>query len=180
MGICHFVVAAIVGTHPGEAIAQSPASAWTAVVFIWIFVIGFGFSWGPTAWVIVSEVFPLGLRAKGVSIGASSNWLNNFAVAISTFNFLNVAPYGAYIFLGAICVLSAFYVYFLVPETKNRTLDELDELFGDQSGRSKMEAAFLLQAQKDVGLLAFADMAIDEDNSPEKGDVADVKSESSA
>lgn len=34
-------------------------------------------SWGPVAWIIISEVFPLGLRAKGVSIGGSSNWLNN-------------------------------------------------------------------------------------------------------
>ena len=33
--------------------------------------------WGPVAWIIISEVFPLGLRAKGVSIGGSSNWLNN-------------------------------------------------------------------------------------------------------
>lgn len=37
-------------------------------------------------------------------------------------------------------------------------MDELDELFGDQSGRSKMETAMLLQAQKDVGLLDFADL----------------------
>lgn len=33
--------------------------------------------WGPVAWIIISEVFPLGLRAKGVSLGGSSNWLNN-------------------------------------------------------------------------------------------------------
>lgn len=33
--------------------------------------------WGPVAWIVISEVFPLGLRAKGVSIGGSSNWLNN-------------------------------------------------------------------------------------------------------
>lgn len=35
----------------------------------------------PGAWVVVAEVFPLGVRAKGISIGASSNWLNNFAVS---------------------------------------------------------------------------------------------------
>lgn len=34
----------------------------------------------PGAWVVIAEVFPLGVRAKGISIGASSNWLNNFAV----------------------------------------------------------------------------------------------------
>ena len=35
----------------------------------------------PGAWVLVAEVFPLGVRAKGISIGGSSNWLNNFAVS---------------------------------------------------------------------------------------------------
>lgn len=35
------------------------------------------FRWGPVAWIIISEVFPLGMRAKGVSLGGQSNWLNN-------------------------------------------------------------------------------------------------------
>ncbi|UZJ56789.1 hypothetical protein CBS101457_006109 [Exobasidium rhododendri] len=159
MACSHYIVAAIIGSHDnGKGLPEAPAAGWTAVVFIWIFAMGFGFSWGPGAWVIVSEIFPLGLRAKGISIGASSNWLNNFAVALSTPDFVAAAPYGAYIFLGSICVISCFYVYFLVPETKNRTLDELDELFGDQSGRSKLESAMMIQAQKDVGLLALADL----------------------
>lgn len=106
----------------------------------------------------MAEVFPLGLRAKGVSIGASSNWLNNFAVAISTPKFVAAAPYGAYIFLGLMCVIAAVWVFFVVPETKNKTLDELDADFGDQSGRSKMEAEMMLQAQRDVGLLSVADI----------------------
>jgi hypothetical protein len=61
---------------------------------------------------------------------ASSNWLNNFAVGMSTPDFVTAAPYGVYIFLGLMCILGTLYVYFLVPETKNRTLDEMDELFG--------------------------------------------------
>lgn len=116
------------------------------------------FLFSHSAWVIVAEVYPLGLRAKGVSIGASSNWLNNFAVAMSTPDFVAVAPYGAYIFLGLMCVLAAAYVAFLVPETKGRTLDELDELFGDNSGRSKWEADLMMQAQQEVGLLSMADL----------------------
>jgi len=156
MGICHLVVAGIIAQFTDDWNAENgrgDAAGWAAVVFIWLFAIGFGFSWGPTAWVIVAEAFPLGLRAKGVSIGASSNWLNNFAVAISTPDFVAAAPYGAYIFLGIMCVLAAVWVFFFVPEFKNRTLDEIDELFGDNSGRSKWEGDLMLQAQQDVGLL---------------------------
>jgi hypothetical protein len=103
----------------------------------------------------VAEVFPLGLRAKGVSIGASSNWLNNFAVALSTPDFVSAASYGAYIFLGLMCVLGALYVYFGVPETAGRTLDEIDQLFGDTSGRSRLEGEIMHGAMRDVGLLSF-------------------------
>jgi len=163
MGICHFIVAGIIGTSRSDWPAHKGAG-WAAVVFIWIFSICFGISWGPCAWIVVAEVFPLGLRAKGVSIGASSNWLNNFAVAISTPDFVAAAPYGAYIFLGLICVLGAFYVHFGVPETKARTLEEIDELFGDQSGQSRLEVKMLHQAQRDVGLLAVAGIELQQDN----------------
>ena len=77
---------------------------------------------------------------------------------MSTPDFVAVAPYGAYIFLGLMCAIAAVYVYFLVPETKNRTLDELDEIFGDTSGRSTWEAQMMNQAQRDVGLLSLLDL----------------------
>ncbi len=101
-------------------------------------------------------MFPLGLRAKGVSIGAASNWLNNFAVAMSTPDFITAAPYGVFIFLGLMCFTAIAYVIFFVPETKLKSLDELDAVFGDNSGRSQWEAGMMLQAQRDVGLLRLA------------------------
>ncbi|KAK6203088.1 putative sugar transporter, high affinity [Scheffersomyces amazonensis] len=155
MGVCHFIVAGILGsvsdftTHSG--------AGWAAVVFVWIFAIGFGYSWGPCAWIIVAEVFPLGMRAKGISIGASSNWLNNFAVAMSTPDFVASAKYGAYIFLGLMCIFGAIYIQFFVPETKGRTLDEIDELFGDTSGTSRTEAEIHNRILKEVGLLDLLD-----------------------
>ena len=75
MGICHFSVSIIIARCSHDWPAHA-AAGWVAAAFIWLFAIAFGFSWGPAAWVAVAEVFPLGLRAKGVSIGASSNWLN--------------------------------------------------------------------------------------------------------
>lgn len=82
MGMCHFVVAGIIGQF-GKNFSTHAGAGWAAVVFVWLFAIFFGYSWGPCAWVLVAEVFPLGDRARGISIGASSNWANNFAVAMS-------------------------------------------------------------------------------------------------
>lgn len=104
---------------------------------------------------------------------ASSNWLNNFAVAISTPDFVAAAPYGAYIFLGLICVLGALYVHFGIPETKSITLEEMDEVFGDKSGRSTVEVEMLEKAQRDVGLLAIAGM----EKQPENGSDSEKRSD---
>jgi len=156
MGICHFVVAGILGQFGGD-FTQHVGAGWVAVVFVWIFAIAFGYSWGPCAWVIVAEVFPLGMRAKGISIGASANWLNNFAVAMSTPDFVAKASYGAYIFLGLMCVFGAAYVYLFTPETKGRTLEELDEVFGDNSGTSRTEQEIHNRILKEVGLLDLLD-----------------------
>lgn len=52
------------------------AAGWTAVTFIWIYVGAFGATWGPVSWTLVAEIFPLSIRSKGASIGASSNWVS--------------------------------------------------------------------------------------------------------
>lgn len=152
MASSHFIVAAIIGTY-GDNISDHKVAAWVAIVFIWIFAIHFGYSWGGGAWVLISEVFPLGLRAKGVSIGASSNWLNNFAVAMSTPDMIDALKYGAYILFGLICVIGTAYVFFLVPETKNRTLEEMDELFKDETGQGKRDIERLTRIWRELGLL---------------------------
>lgn len=76
MAASHFIVAAITGSF-SKNWPEHRDAGWVAVVFVWIYSICFGFSWGPVSWIMISEVFPLGMRAKGVSIGGSSNWLNN-------------------------------------------------------------------------------------------------------
>jgi len=43
-------------------------------------VVHFGYSWGPCAWIIVAEIWPLSNRPYGIALGASSNWMNNFIV----------------------------------------------------------------------------------------------------
>ena len=71
MGICHFIVAGIIGSFQNNW-ASHMSAGWAAIVFVWIFIGHFAFSWGPVAWIVVSEVFPLSMRAKGVSLGGSS------------------------------------------------------------------------------------------------------------
>ncbi|THY27093.1 putative MFS monosaccharide transporter [Aureobasidium pullulans] len=153
MGACHFIVAGLVGTYENSW-ASHVAAGWVCIVAVWIFIGNFAYSWGPVSWIVVSEVFPLSMRAKGVSLGGSANWLNNFAVGISTSPFIEASQFGAFIFFGCMCVLAALWVYFMLPETKGLTLEEMDELFGD-AGFAQADLALKQRIEKDIGLTAL-------------------------
>jgi len=71
MVIPGIIVAKFGHDWPSHAVA-----GWTAVAFIWIYIGAFGATWGPVSWTLVSEIFPLSIRAKGASFGASSNWVS--------------------------------------------------------------------------------------------------------
>lgn len=129
MMICHIIVAAIEGffedswpTHRG--------AGWAAIVFIWLFAVNFAYSWGPVTWVLTQEIFPNSLRSRGVSIVASTNWMFNFVIGLTTKDMLASMKYGTYIFFACFCAGGAVFVWRMVPETKDRTLEELDIYFG--------------------------------------------------
>lgn len=117
---------------------------------IWLYIANFAYSWGPASWILIAEIFPLSIRAKGTSIGASSNWMNNFIIAFITPPMLSTITWGTYIFFAAWLALGGAFVYFLVPETKNKTLEEMDLVFGSKTSQEDMLA--LAQAQEESGL----------------------------
>ncbi|KAI5467512.1 general substrate transporter [Mariannaea sp. PMI_226] len=133
--------------------ASHMAAAWTTVAFIWLYVGAFGATWGPVSWTLVAEIFPLSIRSKGSSIGASSNWLNNFAVAFFVPTMFKKLQWGTYIFFSGFLAASIAWIYFYLPETKGATLEEMDQIFGSRTGEE--DAMMLEQARRDVGLGEF-------------------------
>lgn len=85
----------------------------------------FGYSWGPCSWILVAEIWPLSTRPYGVSLGASSNWMNNFIVGQVTPDMLTAMPYGTYILFGLLTYMGAVFIWWFVPETKRLTLEEM-------------------------------------------------------
>lgn len=118
-----------------------------------MYIAAFGATWGPVSWTLISEIFPLSIRAKGASIGASSNWVNNFAIAFFVPPMLQAWAWGTYIFFAVFLAGGIVWVWWALPETKNTTLEEMDRVFGSHTG--KEDALLLREAQRDVGLLAF-------------------------
>ena len=82
MTICEFIVA-IVGTTNGYAPATS-----ACIAFICIYIFFFASTWGPGAWVVIGEIFPLPIRARGVALSTASNWLWNCVSLVERFFWL--------------------------------------------------------------------------------------------
>lgn len=138
MAACLAVVAGITGGFK-DHLAEHEAGAWTSAAFVWIYIACFGFSWGPVSWTVISEIFPLSVRAPGTALSASTNWMVNFCVSWFLPPMLESIDYGTYIFFLALCLLGVGYAVFLLPETRNVSLEAMDLLFG-ASDASRDEA----------------------------------------
>lgn len=90
-----------------------------------LFVVAFGMSWGPIVWVLLGETFPNRIRAAALAIAASAQWLANWAIT-TTFPMLQHLGLGlAYGLYTTFAVLSFFFVWKFVRETKGRELEEM-------------------------------------------------------
>jgi MFS transporter, SP family, xylose:H+ symportor len=100
------------------------------------YIAGFALSWGPVTWVLLAEMFPNAIKSKAMAIAVAAQWIANLLVSW-TFKILigNSAlnalfnhgfPYWMY---GVMSFLAAAFVYFYVPETKRRTLEEMQDLW---------------------------------------------------
>ena len=77
MCICEFIVA-IMGTATANSDGVSPSNVTSAMIaFICIYIFFFASTWGPGAWVVIGEIFPLPIRSRGVALSTASNWLWN-------------------------------------------------------------------------------------------------------
>jgi MFS family permease len=127
MAITLATMAVIFGTAPVVDGAPHPTGAplWIALVAANLFVVAFGMSWGPVVWVLLGEMFPNRIRAAALGLAAAAQWIANCLItasfpALGDFS-LGVA-YGFY----AICaVLSGFFVWRWVQETKGMHLEDM-------------------------------------------------------
>jgi SP family xylose:H+ symportor-like MFS transporter len=104
--------------------------------FLILFMASFSISWGPIVWILLSEIFPNKIRSLALAISVFIQWVANFIVT-QLFpslvenqwlkdNFNGAFPF--YLF-SVICLFSLFFVWKKVPETKNKSLEQMDALW---------------------------------------------------
>ncbi|KAL6354331.1 hypothetical protein LRP88_11659 [Fusarium phalaenopsidis] len=150
MATCHIIIAVILAKNI-DNFHNHQAAGWAAICMVWLFVVHFGYSWGPCAWIIIAEIWPLSTRPYGTSLGASSNWMNNFIVGQVTPDMLDGITYGTYILFGLLTYIGAAFIYFVVPETKRLSLEEMDLIFGSE-GTAQADAERMDEINREIGL----------------------------
>ncbi|MFP5112517.1 D-xylose transporter XylE [Bacillaceae bacterium C204] len=96
------------------------------LVFIIVYTASFMMSWGPICWVLISEIFPNKIRGRAVAIAVAAQWAANYLISSTYPMMMEYSGAVTYGFYGVMSVLSAIFVWKFVPETKGKTLEEMD------------------------------------------------------
>jgi len=141
MFICEFIVG-IVGVTAGRISQHNNAAVSSQIAFICIYIFFFAATWGPAAWVVIGEIFPLPIRSRGVALSTASNWLWNCIIAVITPYMVGQEPRDAnlqsrvFFIWGSLCVLCFVYAYVLIPETKGLSLEQVDRMLEETTPRT--------------------------------------------
>lgn len=108
----------------------------SSLVFMLLYIASFAISWGPVTWVLLSEIFPNRIRGRAMAVAVAAQWISNFLVSV-TFPVLDKSSWltaqfhhgFSYWIYGFMCILAAWFVWKLVPETKGKTLEQMERLW---------------------------------------------------
>ena len=100
-----------------------------ALIFIIIYTASFMMSWGPICWVLISEIFPNTIRSQAVAIAVAAQWISNFLVSATFPSLSGWSVGGTYCIYAVMSLLSALFVWKMVPETKGKTLEQMSALW---------------------------------------------------
>lgn len=118
-------MAIILGVKLGTNGELSKGYSVVVVIVICLFVLAFGWSWGPLGWTIPSEIFPLETRSAGQSITVAVNLLFTFIIAQSFLSLLCHLKFGIFLFFSGWIIIMTIFVCLFLPETKGVPIEEM-------------------------------------------------------
>lgn len=129
MFICQLAIGTIMVMHLGDNGSASKGYAYLVLVLICVYVAGFSWSWGPLGWLVPSEIFPLEIRSTGQSVTVAVNFLFTFVIAQTFLAMLCDFKALIFFFFGGWVLVMTCFVYFLLPETRNIPIEQMDQIW---------------------------------------------------
>ncbi|KAJ5702798.1 Major facilitator-type transporter ecdD [Penicillium malachiteum] len=169
MTICEFLVAIVGVTKEG-----THAASICLIVFTCFYIAAFATTWGPAAWVVIGEIYPLPIRAKGVALATASNWFWNCIIAVITPYMVDEKEANlkvkVFFVWGSALFLCIMFAFFCVHETKGLSLEQVDKMleestpmtsakwkphdtFAHEMGMTKAEPTMSHEEQKSVNVM---------------------------
>ncbi len=103
------------------------SSGYIAMIFLLLFIASFAVGLGPVFWLMISEIYPLGVRSRAMSIATIANWTANFFVSYYFLQLVNlIGKDGTFWLYAGFGVLAVAYFAWRVPETKDKSLEEIE------------------------------------------------------
>lgn len=134
-GIAGMIVSLAILGYGFLSPTMSGKLALVAVVCVMVYVACFAISLGPVFWLMISEIYPLRIRGRAMSIATAANWGSNFLVALTFLSLLESLGRPTTFWLYAVVgVISWIFVLRLVPETKGKTLEEIEGQWRRRAG----------------------------------------------
>jgi sugar porter (SP) family MFS transporter len=110
----------------GEQLHGAPAV--TAILGLLIYTGSFAIGLGPVFWLLISEIYPLAIRGAAMSVATIANWSANFLVTVSFLTIKNaIGGMGVFLMFGSLTLVALVYFFAKVPETKGRSLQDLEQ-----------------------------------------------------
>lgn len=132
LGVSGIVASLLVlGTiQSGSLSLPHSVDIWANVVALLVYVGAYQVSFGPISWLIVGEVFPLSIRGQALALATLTNFASNFLVSLYIPLLQeNLGPAGLYMTFAGIGCLALYVIYSIVPETKGKSLEEIEDLW---------------------------------------------------
>lgn len=106
------------------------AASIISIVSLMCYVSFFAIGLGPVTWLIISEIYPMGIRGRAMGIAIFANWTCNYIVSLTFLNLIDFfGKSGTFWFYGVICLLGLWFVIKKIPETKGKELKEIQKYF---------------------------------------------------
>ncbi|KAH7028800.1 general substrate transporter [Microdochium trichocladiopsis] len=131
--LCMWFIGAYIKVANPAAVANTggpmTSGGIAAVFFFYLWTAFYSPTWNPLPWVYNSEMFDENSRSIGQASAAANNWFWNFIISRFTPQMFLTMGYGVYFFFASLMIMSATFVFFLMPETKGLPLEAMNRLF---------------------------------------------------